>query len=477
VKALDTQAGSRGAATESRASGATIAWLVAALCYFSQYFLRTAPAVMMPQLRDAFGLSAVGVASLVGLFYYGYAPFSLVAGTSVDRFGPRRVVAIGVSAVAAGALLFGTGNLVLANFGRVLQGAGGVFTMVGAVYLAAKGFQASSAATMIGATQMFGASGGAAGQFLVGRMLASGVPWYAFFMGMGVVGLVLAAAAVVFLPKQKPDKPQHGWLSRTPRHNGRPWQVFFLHVRRPRPPVALSRTPRHNGRPWQVFFLHVRRPRPPVALKSATSSIVRVFGNPQTILCGLIAGLFFVPTTIFDMIWGVRFLQEGHGFDYGEAVIRSATVPLGWLIGSPLMGLLSDRLGRRKPVIVAAGCGLIACLGWILYGRRGVIPPYVTGICTGILSGAAMLLYTVGKEANPPDLAGTITGAISFQIFIFSALLNAVFGRIMNNVSGGNQLVLAHYQMTFQPLLYGVGLAVVLTLALKETGTLKTRLS
>jgi len=393
-----------------------VAWLIAALCYFFQYVLRAAPAVMMPQLREAFGLSAVGVASLVGLFYYGYAPCSLVAGPSLDRFGPRRIIPIGAAMVAVGALLFGTGNLMLATIGRLLQGAGGVFIMVGAMYIAANCFPASRAATMIGATQMFGASGGWAGQFLVGPTLAAGIVWRTLFIGMGIVGLLFAAALVVFLPKEELVKNQNGWLS------------------------------------------------------GAARSTVRVFTNPQTILCGMIAGLLFVPTTVFDMIWGVRFLQEGRGFDYGEAVIRSATVPLGWVIGSPLMGLLSDHIGQRKPVIAGAGVGLIACLAWILFGRQGVIPPYVTGICTGILSGAAMLLYTVGKEVNSPDLGGTITGAISFQVFMFSALLNALFGRIMHVVSGGNQLVLAHYQMTFQPLLYGVGLAVVLTFALKETG-------
>jgi hypothetical protein len=51
--------------------------------------------VMMPQLSAGFGLSAAAVASLVGIFYYGYSPFSLVAGVAVDRLGPRRVVPIG----------------------------------------------------------------------------------------------------------------------------------------------------------------------------------------------------------------------------------------------------------------------------------------------------------------------------------------------------------------------------------------------
>ena len=76
--------------------------------------------------------------------------------------------------------------------------------------------------------------------------------------------------------------------------------------------------------------------------------------NPQSILCGLIAGLMFIPTTIFDMIWGVRYLQEAHGLDYGTAVMRSSTVPFGWIIGCPLLGFISDRLGRRKPVFCSA---------------------------------------------------------------------------------------------------------------------------
>src|SRR4051812_14519386 len=89
---------------------AIVAWLVTAIYYFYQYSLRSAPAVMMPQLADAFGLTATGVASLAGLFYYGYSPFSLVAGVAMDRIGPRRVVPIGAAAVGIGALLFGSGT-------------------------------------------------------------------------------------------------------------------------------------------------------------------------------------------------------------------------------------------------------------------------------------------------------------------------------------------------------------------------------
>jgi MFS family permease len=396
---------------------AGVAWLITAVYYFYQYALRSAPAVMMPQLGQAFGLSALGVASLAGLFYWGYSPFSLVAGAAMDRLGARKVVPVGAAAVGVGALLFASGDANLASLGRLLQGAGGVFALIGAVYVATKSFPASMAATLIGATQMFGMAGGSAGQFVVGPVIAAGVPWSRFWLVMGGAGLVIGVLLYLLLPSEK--TVHHGsWLGEAARSMG------------------------------------------------------TVFRNPQSILCGMIAGLLFIPTTIFDMIWGVRYLQEAHGYEYAAAVIRSATVPMGWIIGCPLLGFVSDRLGRRKPVIVGGALVLLGCLAWVLYGPANVLPPYLLGILMGVASGAAMLPYTVIKEANPPDVSGTATGVVNFLNFTFSALLGPVFGWILRAVSGGGgAMTLEHYQAAFEPLLYGVALAVLLTFALKETGS------
>jgi MFS family permease len=173
------------------------------------------------------------------------------------------------------------------------------------------------------------------------------------------------------------------------------------------------------------------------------------------------------------MTWGVRFLQEAHGFDYGTAVLRSAIVPFGWIIGCPLLGWLSDRLGRRKPVIIAGACVMLVCLAWILYGPARALPPYVLGLITGISSGAAMIPYTVVKEANPPDLCGTATGLTNFLNLGVTALMGPVFAGLLHAASSGAPPGLEHYQSSFRLLLFGVGLAVVLTLALKETGPAK----
>ena len=160
-------------------------------------------------------------------------------------------------------------------------------------------------------------------------MIAAGVPWSRFWIFMGVAGLVIGALLVALLPAQEKAKEGGDWL------------------------------------------------------KGRRVAIGTVLRNPQSILCGMIAGLLFIPTTIFDMIWGVRYLQEAHGSSTRSAVIRSATVPLGWIIGCPLLGFVSDRLGRRKPVILAGALVLLGCLAWILYGPATCCRPTSWGSWPG----------------------------------------------------------------------------------------------
>ena len=186
---------------------AAVSWLLVAVFYFYQYALRSAPSVMVPQLTEAFGLSALGHgvnhrAVLLRILPVqsggrrGHGP--LGAARKFFRW-PRPSSALGPCCSRRG-------NREAASVGRMLQGAGGVFALVGAVYIATKNFPASRAATLIGATQMFGMAGGSAGQFVVGPMIGGGIAWKRFWIGMGVVGLAIGAILFFLLAKRKEDR-------------------------------------------------------------------------------------------------------------------------------------------------------------------------------------------------------------------------------------------------------------------------------
>ena len=179
-------------------------------------------------------------------------------------------------------------------------------------------------------------------------------------------------------------------------------------------------------------------------LKGATHALAVVLRNPQSILCGMIAGLLFIPTTIFDMIWGVRFLQEARGLDYATR-------------GDPLVdgaGRLDHRLPGARPALgpdrpPQAGhrgerAGAVRLPGVHSLRRPRRVSPYVLGLVAGFASGAAMLPYTIIKEANPPQMSGTATGVVNFLNFTFSALLGPVFGWALTGVAAGAGRTLEH---------------------------------
>ena len=124
------------AMASSRRTGQTgfvIAWGFCLLFYFGQFVIRSAPGVIVPELTSAFGLTTLGVSSLLGLYYYTYSSFAIVAGAALDRFGAKYVIPTGIVVTAIGAIMFGLGSASGAEVGRLLQGAGAAFAFTGAV--------------------------------------------------------------------------------------------------------------------------------------------------------------------------------------------------------------------------------------------------------------------------------------------------------------------------------------------------------
>ena len=391
-----------------------VAWLVCAVFYFVQYALRSAPGVMLQELSSAWGLDALGLSALLGLYYYTYAVFAIFAGASLDRYGARHSIPAGIVCLAAGAALFGWGTVLEAQVGRLLQGAGSAFAFTGAVYLASHGFPARLLATAVGATQMFGMLGGAAGQFAVSPLVHGVIGWQAFWLYAGCLCLLLAVIAYLATPRQE------------------------------------QLTPVGQGTLAEMF-----------------APYRQVLSNPQSYLCGFCAGLLFLPTTVGDMIWGVSILQQGFGVEHARAVNRVAMVPLGWVVGAPALGYLADYMGLRKPVLISSAFAMLGLAAGILYAPVGTLPDYVFGFLFGIVSGAAMIPYTIIKEANPDRIKGSATGAMNFLVFTLSALAAPVAGWWLQHLSEGAALRLQDFQ---QWGLIGLG-GIVLAFFLEETGS------
>jgi MFS family permease len=394
-----------------------IAWVFCLIFYFLQYAFRSAPGVMIPELTSTFGLSALGVSSLIGLYYYTYSTFAIVAGACFDRFGAKYVLPTGILMLSAGAVLFGLGLGPAAEFGRLLQGAGAAFAFTGAVYLAAHGFPARYLATAIGLTQTFGMLGGSAGQFVVAPLIHGIITWQQFWVFGGLAALAVAAIVIFVTPSG---------------HDTRAAAQSSI---------------------WSMFTPY----------KS-------VLSNPQSYLCGFAAGLLFLPTTIGDMIWGVTFLRDGWQVSYAVAVDRAAMVPLGWVIGCPLLGYIADHFGRRKPVLIGGAVFMLLIALVILYLPHGIMPPYLAGLLLGIGSGAAMIPYTIIKEVNADEVKGSATGAINFLVFTLSALMAPIYGWVLVKVSGGGALTLAVFQKAGMIGVGGIILAIILASFIRETG-------
>jgi MFS family permease len=393
-----------------------IAWFFTVIFYFLEYAVRSSPSVMISELEASFNTTALGIATILGVYYYTYSSMSLVAGAALDHFGAKRSVPVGITILGLGCLLFSVPAVIAGDIGRLLQGAGSAFAFTGAVYLAARGFPPRYLATAIGATQCVGMLGGSAGQNVVGPMIERGLGVHVFWVGIGV--LILAVAVILYLatPKEQlgPHVQEGGFGSLL--------------------------------KPYEI-----------------------VFSNPQSYLCGIVAGLLFAPTTIGDMIWGVAAFQKDLQFSYHNAVVIASMVPLGWVFGCPLLGWLSDRIGRRKPVIVGSAVVMILAALQIAF-KPLPISVKLGMFIFGVASGAAMIPYSIIKEVNPDNVKGSATGGINFLVFAITAFMGPVYAHRIGRGTGNTPNLAVHFQRGAMFWVACCALAIVVTFFLRETG-------
>jgi MFS family permease len=194
-----------------------------------------------------------------------------------------------------------------------------------------------------------------------------------------------------------------------------------------------------------------------------------VFSNPQSYLCGIVAGLLFAPTTIGAMVWGIARFQKDLQLSYHDAVIIVSLVPLGWVVGCPLLGWVSDRIGRRKPVII--GSTAIMILALVQVGFKPLpIPTKIGMFLFGIASGAAMIPYSIIKEVNPDNVKGSATGGINFLVFGITAFLGPIYASHFGKNIGLGPNPILNFQKGVGFWIVCCATAIVTSFFLRETG-------
>jgi MFS family permease len=145
-------------------------------------------------------------------------------------------------------------------------------------------------------------------------------------------------------------------------------------------------------------------------------------------------------------------------------------VPLGWVVGCPLLGWLSDRIGRRKPVIIGSAAVMILAATQLAL-KILPVPPHVAMFVFGVASGAAMIPYSVIKEVNPDNVKGSATGGINFLVFGITAFLGPVYAKHIGKGIGNSMNLHLHFQKGAFFWVACCTLAIVVSFFLRETGS------
>jgi MFS family permease len=122
-----------------------------------------------------------------------------------------------------------------------------------------------------------------------------------------------------------------------------------------------------------------------------------------------------------------------HGLTRGEATLHSTVMLLAFALGSLGTGKLSDRLGRRKPLMLALGALYAAC--WIPWVAGWALPAPVrmaVFAAMGVAASAFTLSWASVKEVNPPALSGTAMSVVNTGVFLGPSVYQPLVGWVLD---------------------------------------------
>jgi len=381
--------------SQGKSVPAWLPWAVWGLpaCFFLYgFFQRVAPSVMHDRLMAEFALTGAAVGNLSALYFYTYASLQIPVGLMVDRFGPRRLLLFGALICAGATLLFAwSGDSGVAHMARALVGFGAGFGFVCALTLAARWLPAERFAQVTGLQMMAGMIGGFLAQAPLAALVEE-IGWRQALAGSGLFGLLLAAALWLIVRDFPPGT---------------------------RPPSKDPSKGSSLGAPGLLLGILL--------------SLGRVLRRRQNLVTAILSSAMSAPMLSFAGFWGVAWLMQTKGYDRPEAGAVTSLLLLGWALGSPLAGWLSDRLGRPKAVIQGGGLAALVALTALIH-LPALPDPLLLALfpLTGAACGCMSVAFALVRTQTPPGEIGATFGFVNAATTAAGAIFQPLIGWLLD---------------------------------------------
>jgi sugar phosphate permease len=171
----------------------------------------------------------------------------------------------------------------------------------------------------------------------------------------------------------------------------------------------------------------------------------------------------------FAGLWAVPFLRDVYGMDRAAATQHTSLMLAGFAIGAMSVGALSDRVGRRKPVLVATA--LVHLLCWLPLVFSLPLPrlaSYSLFLLMGLSAASFTLSWACVKEVNPHALSGIATSVANTGVFLGTGILQPLVGWTIDR-AGMAQGAAAQYHAGMLTLFVCVVFGFVGSLRVRET--------
>lgn len=168
-----------------------------------------------------------------------------------------------------------------------------------------------------------------------------------------------------------------------------------------------------------------------------------VINNALTIVCNqqnwwlaLYTCFLNLPIILLGEVWGVAYLSNQNGLDTLHAANVVSMIYVGTIVGSPLIGLLSDKMRNRKILMmISAMISLVITLVVIFDPRLSFVGLASLFFLIGFFTSTQLLSYPLIVSKNPHELTTSALGFASIIVMGGGGIFQPVFGWLVDRTS------------------------------------------